>query len=229
MQALLALEDVANVKKALADGVSCSYKWSRFYEEEVENLIKSEIRKGIKNEYAIGKLTPFASKVKDVVEQTTIARKKYIADKHNNNYVFITINPPPTVTLAQLQGVVQSYVTRNIITRHCYVYEQRSTDPKCVKGIHCHILCERNVDYKPSKFTSNTQNTFKRIIKDPKNSNHLNIQFVGSEFARDKQSYILDVKKGEADGVKKSDKQLVDVVFRKNEKLEDFYGDKIFE
>lgn len=228
MQALLAQEDVANVNKALAAGEPATYKWSKFYQEEYEALIKSEIRKGLKNEYAIGKLTEFATKVKETVEQTTIARKKYVAEKHNNNYVFITINPPPTVTLAELQAVVQSYVTRAIITKYCYVYEQRSTDPKCVKGIHCHLLCERNVDYKPNKFSSNTQNTFKRIIKDPKNSHHLNIQFVGSEFAKDKQSYILEAKTGEADGVKKSEKQLVDIVFRKNEKLEDFYGDKIF-
>ena len=228
MQAVLLSEDVNAIQQMKGEGGKPLLQWSKLYAREYEKLMASQIQKYLRNMYESEQLGKFGLEVKKQVDLSVVCKKKSQAVKHNNQYVFITVNPPPTVGLSQFMGTVEAYVKRNIITNYCYVFEQRSTDINEVKGMHAHILVERNVEYKPSKFTLNTQNTFKRIIKDPKNSNHLNIQFVGVDFAKDKQSYILEEKTGESDGIKKSDKQKVDIEWRKKESIETYYGNKIF-
>ena len=228
MQAYLLSRDKIADQLIREQGGNPVRRWSKLYAREYEKLMASQIQKYLRNMYESEQLGKFGQEVKKQVDLSVICKKKSQAIKHNNQYVFITVNPPPKVGLAEIMGTVEAYVKRNIITNYCYVFEQRSTDINEVKGIHAHLLVERNVEYKPSKFTLNTQNTFKRLIKDPKNSNHLNIQFVGVDFAKDKQSYMLGIKTGESDGVKKSDKQIVDKEWRKKESIEPFYGNILF-
>lgn len=227
---LVKLDFEKRTKVLRESNVLLPLEWGKLYTQEKDKFLQQQIRKYIKMEYEMNPsaLGEGAVAIKTSVEEKGLEYKQYIADKHNNKYAFVTINPPDKVSIKTFTEVVNHYVKRNIISKYCYVFEQRSAVEGKYHGVHCHILLERNLDYKPSKFKLNTQNTFKKIIKDPKNEHHLNIQIIGEQFAKDKQGYILEQKHGVVEGIKKSDKQVVDVSFRKLKSLQDFYGEIIF-
>jgi len=150
--------------------------------------------------------------------------RENLAEEHNNLYCFITINPRDNVKLEDFIAKVEKLVTRNMFKEYIYVFEQRGAKvDESGKGFHSHILLLRNTDYKPYKIKENSKNTFKSIC-DVNNPNILNIQFVGKDFAKDKQDYITACKTGEGKDVK----QEIDIVWRKQKQLKDFYGNKIF-
>jgi hypothetical protein len=115
--------------------------------------------------------------------------------------------------------------TKTCFEKVMYVLEQRGAKiSEMGKGIHCHMLVKRNLKYKPIKLIQNVKNSCKKIVGNIHNENQLNFRTVGEEYAKDKQDYITGVKTGD----NKDKKQLIDKVFRKKEKIENFYGEKIF-
>ena len=89
----------------------------------------------------------------------------------------------------------------------------------CGKGFHCHLLCKRNLNYKPFRVSQCIQNTCKDLIKNPKDNKLLNIQHIGEDFAADKIIYMLEQKTGEG----KDQKQLIDKIFREKNNLNIVY------
>lgn len=122
--------------------------------------------------------------------------------------------------MADFRKAVEKVSGRNIFTECQYVYEQRgATIDKMGQGFHCHMLCKRNLNYKPSKVVSNVKNSFKDITN-VGNPALLNIQIIGEEFARDKVEYITGAKTGED----KDKKQDIDVLWREAFGMPPFYG-----
>ena len=147
------------------------------------------------------------------------SKKELVAKEHNNLYCFITINPKKEIDLGTFREKIEKFVNRNMFQGYKYVLEQRgATEQEAGKGFHAHILLKRNLDYKPSKVSGNTKNSFKGITN-VDNPQILNIQHIGEEFAKDKDEYIDGVKTGEG----KDEKQIIDKFWRKQHNLESVY------
>lgn len=195
------------------------------YDKAYDNFLKKKLESIIKMEYDCDLLGAKMMKIKEYEKNVKVKLKEKTAKDHNNAFVFITINPNETTTLTQLQEKVEKFVNRNMFSAYRYVYEQRgSTEKDMGHGFHAHILLKRNLDYKPSKITLNTKNTFKGITN-VDNPQILNIQHIGHDFAKDKDEYITGVKTAEG----KDKKQEIDTLFRKKNNLESVYGDPFFE
>lgn len=195
----------------------------KVYDETRKDFDKQLLKKIMKMEYDAETLGQKYVKIKRYEKELSYKKCELISKEHNNGYVFITINPKPGLTFEEFQKSVEKAVERNIFTSYRYVYEQRGS---CIeeqgKGFHCHMLCKRNLNYKPSKVTVNLKNTFKKITN-VDNPALLNIQHIGEDFAKDKNDYITSVKTGEGKDVK----QEVDVVWREAIGIEAVYGDEI--
>lgn len=185
----------------------------------MDDFMKSKFRKIISMEYDLEELGDDFKELR----QTELALQQRCKEKtamdHNNAYAFITINPKPDVELGDFMKKIEGYVKRSICLKYLYVIEQRGdTEEECGKGFHCHILVKRHLSYKPCKFRENTFNTFKNLVG---NKKHVDVQFVGEEFMKDKQEYILGTKTKEGKDVK----QKFDKVFRSNNDIRDYYGE----
>ncbi len=145
------------------------------------------------------------------------------ADAHNNRYFFITINPPPTIELSVLMKKVEKYCDRVICVQSQWVFEQRAVSADLAgTGLHCHMLVERNLNYKPCKFKDYTRNAFKCLFT---HNNHLsnsllNIRPCSKDFLKDKMEYLMGEKTGEG----KKEKQDIDIIWREKNNIKPFYG-----
>jgi len=153
-------------------------------------------------------------------EQELILKKKTMTAENNLNlYLFVTISPKPEVTLEEFTKTVEKLVKRHMFSAYAYAFEQRASTPEEVgKGFHVHILLRRNLNYKPCKIKANMANTVKHLCN-AKDNRVFNVQFTGTEFARDKYDYITGGKDGEG----KSRKMDMDNIFRKNNGMSDKY------
>jgi len=196
----------------------------KVYDEALHQFTKKKLESIIKMEYEAELLGQQMKDIKEYEKDIKMTLKENIAKEHNNGYCFITINPSPEVSLTQLEEKVKKFVNRNMFEKYRYVFEQRSpTEENMGHGFHAHILLKRNLNYKPSKISLNTKNSFKGITK-VDNPQILNIQHIGEEFAKDKDEYMNGVKTGEG----KEAKQAIDKIFRKKNNLESVYGDNFF-
>lgn len=194
------------------------------YENVLLNFKKKKFEQIIKMEYDLGKLGQQMLDVKEYEKTCRYELKEAIASEHNNAYCFVTINPNETTTLTEFEQKIDKFVNRNMFLGYRYVLEQRgATEAEMGKGFHAHILLKRNLDYKPSKIVINSKNTFKNITN-VENSNILNIQHIGEDFAKDKDEYMTGVKTGEG----KDAKQAIDKLWREKNNLESVYGDPFF-
>jgi len=218
----LALGDVGVGDTAHIDELDIFYETKKDWKK---NLIKKLLNK----EYLAQQLGDNYKKMLEYESSLNMIIRENTAKEHNNLYCFITINPRDNVKLEDFRAKVEKLATRNMFKGYIYVFEQRGAESKeAGKGFHSHILLTRNCNYKPCKIKQNAQNTFKSIT-DVNNPHLLNIQFIGESFAKDKQEYITACKTGIAsDGEKKSIHQEIDIVWRQQNNIEPFYGNKIF-
>ena len=192
---------------------------------ELLELKKRKVRKILEQEYQLENIDKFSTSLKEIEEKNKIKLKELHAKNHNNGYMFVTINPKPDVTLANFRKAVDKISTKTCFADVLYTYEQRSSSTaksKIGQGLHTHMLIKRNVKYKPIKLKQNIKNSCKKLVGNVNNESQLNIQIVGEEFARDKKEYIL----GEKTGHGKSCKQQVDKIWRQENSMESYYGNK---
>lgn len=213
----LALGDVGVEENAHINELDLFYETKKDWKK---NLIKKLLNK----EYLAQQLGDNYKKMLEYETSLNTIIRENVAKEHNNLYCFITINPRDNVKLEDFRAKVEKLVTRNMFKEYIYVLEQRgSKSDEAGKGFHSHILLRRNISYKPSKIKENAKNTFKQVCE-VNNPSILNIQFIGESFAKDKQDYITACKTGEG----KDLKQEIDIVWRKQNNIEPFYGNKIF-
>jgi len=114
--------------------------------------------------------------------------------------LFITINPKinDLSGYQELNKRVEKCVAKYWITDYAYCYEQRSTDPNLITGLHTHILLTRG-SHKPSHCEREIQSTFLSLCG---NAKHINIQYKKKDWIKDKISYMLGDKTGDGKDLK---------------------------
>ena len=155
------------------------------------------------------------------------------SEASNNRYVWITINPdwnkikkkfqkkkPSRAEIInKFKDICLSKFGSQMYTDSIFVLEQRRTvADQGPLGLHVHALCKRKLgkNYPPTNIKRGIKNAFKTLC-DTKNEALCKIDFIGSEFAKDKLDYILGKKTGlKKDGQSKSDAQLLDQQMRKS-------------
>lgn len=210
------------IKAQYKNDTQCMQNHIDLYFDELEALKRRKMRKILEQQYYLETLGDFMKNMKKIEEKNHKKKKIVTAKAHNNQYCFITINPKPTVKLVDFQKKMEKLVNRSIFTGGMYVLEQRGdTKETAGKGFHCHMLCTRNLDYKPFKVASCIKNTCKTLCN-VKDSRLCNIQHIGDEFYIDKREYILGHNKT---GENKSKKQDIDIYWRKKNNLSQYYKD----
>ncbi len=194
----------------------------KMYFEEKKDLRRRKFRKILEQQYHLGTLGDLEKGMLKM-EQINVQKAKLLTAKaHNNLFLFITVNPKPDIPFDEFRKKMDKLANRNIFNSALYVFEQRGiTEENAGKGFHCHMLTERNLNYKPTKVVSCVQNTCKSLCN-VKDKRVLNIQLIGEEFAEDKRIYILGQNKT---GEGKSVKQTIDQYWRKKNNLNSTYKD----
>lgn len=198
---------------------------NQMYSNAVKEITEKMMKQAIMNEVKLGKGEQFLVKINNYIEEQKIELKKQTAKKHNNGYMFITINPKPSVQLKDFIKLLKKISKKTCFEKCMYVLEQRGKDSDEIgTGFHAHMLVQRNLQYKPIKLKQNIQNSCKKIVGNIHNDNQLNIQTVGEEFAKDKQQYIIGDKTGDG----KDKKQDMDKIWRKEQGIGKYLGKIIF-
>ena len=192
----------------------------KMYLEELKDLKRRKFRKILEQQYSLGNLGKLYTGLLEMEQDNVQKLKVQTAKAHNNQFLFITVNPKPEITFETFSKKMEKLAKRNIFNSALYVYEQRGTTiEEAGKGFHCHMLCERNLNYKPTKVVSCIKNTCKKLCN-PNDQRVLNIQIIGEEFMKDKREYILGHNKT---GEGKSVKQDIDIYWRKKNNLNNYY------
>ena len=208
------------IKQNYSDNAMMMKELNRYY-EELQDLRSRKYKKLLEMEYQLGYLGKPYEDLKNLEDNYKEQMLMKAAVKHNNLYVWVTINPKPDVTFDNFRKKVEKLVKRQMFSNYLYVYEQRgTTEGEMGKGFHAHILATRKLKYKPNKVARNIKNTCKGLVGDVNKSSQLNIQFIGDEYMNDKKTYILGKNKT---GEGKDVKQDIDVVWRKKNNLNNYY------
>lgn len=159
----------------------------------------------------------------------TILKQKM---KYNNKkkelptYIFVTINPKPTIELERFKNKIKTFVTSTIFADYLAVLEQRGTTSEALgKGFHAHILFKRHTPLSEGLPPTNIKQKINRSFKNfcIVSPHTINIQFITPDFAQDKYDYIIGKNKIN-DG--KLEKQDGDDEWRKQNKIPDYLGNK---
>lgn len=188
--------------------------------EEEKQFFKTQYRKLLNMKYELETLGEPMKELKKDQEELKNQLKEKLANEHNNGYLFITINPNDKTKIDHFLKKVIKFIHRNFCDEASAVIEQRGVnETELGKGFHAHIALKRNLNYRPSDIIKGAKNTFKDCC-DTKNSALLNIQIIGKDFHKDKLEYINGIKTGEG----KSDKQIMDRLYRKNNNIDIVYN-----
>lgn len=187
------------------------------YASAKSDFTKKKVMKVLNLEYQLDKITSLTNLRAYELELKAQQRESV----NFARCMFITVNPKPDVDLATFLMVLHKFCGRAMFSRTLYCVEQRGTvsDGNLGKGFHAHILCCRSNGYPPNKIKTHTYSSWKHLV--------------GSESAIDyggrycivpnRQSYITGLKKDQ----KKHPKQEGDIVWRKENSIEPYYG-KLF-
>lgn len=201
-------------------------KYNEIHMQESEELIRRKFRKILSQEYELERMGDFAKELLILETQNVLLLKEKRAIKKNNTHLFITINCwTDKVSLGTFLDKCHKISQKTCFKNVLYAFEQRGTTEggDVGKGYHCHLLVERNLNYKICKCMDNVKNSCKSLVKNVKSSNLLNFQVIGHEFAKDKKNYIIGQNKT---GDNKDLKQLADIEWRKSNDIKSFYGDE---
>lgn len=186
---------------------------SELINKEMKDLYKRKIRQLLEQEYNLDQLGGKLKDIRGAIVENKESRSKLNARQNNNAYLWITINPKPSIAFPDFQKKITKLVNRSMFDACEYVFEQRGTSiEEAGKGFHAHVLATRNMKYKPSKCISNVKNTCKTLVGNVNNNAQLNIQIIGEDFAADKREYMTGVKTGEG----KDLKQIIDKSWREH-------------
>lgn len=184
------------MKKALKDVLYMRYK-NHF------NLI---IEKGELDEYL-----PDLKKMREVSDE-----------KFKSDFIFITINPKPSILLNDFLKVCNKSINKPWIKDYLYVIEQRGEDRDNLgKGFHLHLLINKG-DYRFSHARREFVSTFNKYT-DTSNISTFNFAMCKDSDLGNRQNYMIGRKKDESKWLK----QDMDKIWRKIYNIPDYYG-KLF-
>jgi len=145
-----------------------------------------------------------------------------IEAKHNTDYIFVTINPRPNISLDDFKKIVFKSLSKNWLTKYLMVFEQRGIDDSEIgKGFHSHILIYRK-GKKFNEIKREFQSSFRKVC-DSDNPAVLNFRMCKDEDLDKRIKYITGIKKVYDDNMKDI-KQQYDILFRQKNNLEPYYS-----
>lgn len=140
------------------------------------------------------------------------------AEKLLTKYIFLTVNPEPTISLKMFRDIIEKVVKKKWMLNYIYVIEQRGNTPdEMGRGFHCHFLIDVE-NKKHSEAIRELKNTFKKVC-DVSYSSCFNIKNIKEEHLKRVIKYITGVKKDAF----KHPKQLIDRVFRDTNHISKYY------
>jgi len=145
-------------------------------------------------------------------------------DKFKSDYLFITINPSPNVSIIEFLKLLPRIDKKVWIKQYLYVIEQRSENlAELGKGFHLHLLINKG-DFRFSHASREFVTLFKGIC-DTSNHQIFNISMCKECDLKKRQNYMLARKADPAKWLK----QDMDIEFRKKYNIPAYYGNKFFE
>jgi len=168
--------------------------------------------------------TAYTENFKKVLKNKMISKNEK-ATKYED-WCFLTINPYPHIKLENFTKKLTQFLKTKMFADHIAVLEQREVKTEALgKGFHAHILFKRitplNEGRPPTQIRRNMKQSWKNYC-DTTNSDILNIQFIGDDFAYDKYEYIMGTKTAPG----KKEKQDGDKLWRKQNNLPEYLGNK---
>jgi len=134
-------------------------------------------------------------------------------------FYFVTISPPEHITIKAIKKLMVSIQNWSCWTEFIGVIEQRGITEKDIHGAHIHFLAIKSEKYAHSNV--------KQRLKYHQIKYNTNIQVIDDTFAPDKQGYFFSKYGKTKKGEDKSKIMAIDVIFRKNNDIPRYYGEKI--
>lgn len=174
---------------------------TEFEFQQLKRILREEFHLGIN-------LTPKQILIKEHLEYLKLKKREFNADKRNDKYIWLTINPPPKnmkdVNPLTFVKDIQQLLKKTCIVAHEFCIEKFT---KSGEHIHAHILIERNLKYKPCLIKQKLLRTpfRKKYFTSHKiTDNNFNFQKIGKDFKKDKEKYLRD-KTGYKDPLRQKD------------------------
>lgn len=140
------------------------------------------------------------------------------AEKLLTKYIFLTINPEPTISLKMFRDTIDKAINKKWMINYIYVIEQRgNSEDDMGRGFHCHFLIDIE-NKKHSEAIRELKNTFKKVC-DVSYSSCFNIRNIREEHLIRVIKYITGIKKDAF----KHPKQKIDKIFRDINHISNYY------
>jgi len=195
--------------------------------DEIDLVRKLAMRKALVSIYSQyymnmiyeGKFDEIAPKLKLIRDELDLSK-----DSKATDWMFITINPKDTVSIKNIMKCMEKLVSKKWITQYIYVLEQRSVGDEDVKGVHVHLLLNRN-GKKPAALKMEIKNTCVKIC-DVSNPHILNFKYLPTDKdVCQSYNYITGTKSD----VEKHPKQVKDQFFREYYNIDPYYKSELLE
>lgn len=213
---------MSSIFNLIAQETDLDYRNTLFklYQKEFNDLTSRKMKMILEQEFTLGYLGKMHEEMKGIIKSNAYKIKEKLAVEHNNGWVFITVNPKPEVKWDDFYKKITKLAKRKMWTHAVYAFEQRGkTESEAGKGFHVHMLCKRDLNYKPTHCKRNIRNGCKTLVKEVKTDRFVNIQIVGDDYKKDKLEYFTGIKTGEG----KDAKQAIDIIWRKKLAINDVY------
>jgi len=149
---------------------------------------------------------------------TLLAQVNMLNEKQVSPFMFITVNPKPTIKPEQLIKLVNKWCARKCVIAAVYTFEQAGEDDDNMgHHPHAHILMEHNMAR--SEFIRNIKNTFSQICN-VNNDKLLNIRTCPEDSDIAKRYRYITGHKKDNDKAKKME---IDKIWRSKLGIDDFY------
>lgn len=187
---------------------------------EQNTILKKKIQDVLRQEYTLGISGHELKVIRDLEDKNSVLLAERRSIINYNGYLWITFNPKSSVSLENFIKKTSAIAKYTCFTSAAWVYEQRGTKASSDigKGMHCHMLCRRNLKYKPTTCKQKVQRGCQGLMN-VKSGNLLNMQIIGADFASDKIKYILGKKSDP-----KLQKQNGDIIWRKKNNIDICYN-----
>lgn len=187
--------DVSFKKKALERVVS------QYYYNHFNKLIMEE---------NVEEILPLFVRIKEEINSV----------QDNTNYIFLNVNPASNIELLNFLKIIEKSLKKKWIKSFLYVIEQRGeTEEEIGKGFHTHIIIEKEETKSYSQAIKELARAFSGAC-DTSNLHFFNGSKIKQNDLSKRKNYILGRKADSA----KWKKQDMDIIFRKEYFLKNYYG-----
>ncbi len=158
-------------------------EYSKAYSDVKLQLFKNEVRKYLVRQMEEGKYD----------DDRFIGQFIKVNRSSKGKLLWITLNPKPETTLEVFRKFINSLLcTKLFSTKVVYSYEQRGVSvPTMGKGMHCHLLLDRDSGIKPSAYARRIFTKGKFLFGSIK---HVNVKMYPMSYWDDKILYIQGTK-----------------------------------